>query len=105
MLADMTIGFGPFRETFLSRVALDRPSRIVVAYERGPFAHLRNLWEFRPADAGAEIAFEVERRGGDDQVGWLRLRRSCEQAQVVVGEPPVLPRLEPRRQRAQRRAG
>jgi coenzyme Q-binding protein COQ10 len=60
MLADMTIGFGPFRETFLSRVALDRPSRIVVAYERGPFAHLRNLWEFRPADAGAEIAFEVD---------------------------------------------
>ena len=37
MVADMTIGFGPFRESFTSRVALGRPDRLDVRYENGPF--------------------------------------------------------------------
>jgi len=31
LVADLTIGFGPFRESFTSRVRLDRPGRIDVS--------------------------------------------------------------------------
>ncbi len=43
------IGFKMFRETFTSRVKLDRPEqRIDVAYADGPFRHLNNHWHFAP---------------------------------------------------------
>ena len=48
LVADLTIGFGPFRETFTSRVTLDRPQRVKVRYETGPFRYLNNQWEFSP---------------------------------------------------------
>src|SRR5579875_2931168 len=46
--ADLTIGFGPFRESFTSRVTLERPTRVRVRYEKGPFRYLNNQWEFIP---------------------------------------------------------
>ena len=60
MLADMTIGFGPFRETFTSRVALERTERIMVRYENGPFRYLRNQWKFVPHSAGTLVDFDVD---------------------------------------------
>jgi coenzyme Q-binding protein COQ10 len=33
LVSDLTIGFGPFRESFTSRVTLDRPHRVTVRYE------------------------------------------------------------------------
>jgi coenzyme Q-binding protein COQ10 len=60
LLADLTIGFGPFRENFTSRVTLDRPNRVVVKYENGPFRYLNNQWNFSPRGSGAEVAFFVE---------------------------------------------
>ncbi len=36
LVADLTIGFGPFRETFTSRVTLDRPRRVEGALRKGP---------------------------------------------------------------------
>jgi coenzyme Q-binding protein COQ10 len=60
LLADLTIGFGPFRESFSSRVTLDRPNRVVVKYENGPFRYLNNQWNFSPHGAGAEVAFFVD---------------------------------------------
>ena len=60
MVADLTIGFGPFRESFTSRVALDRPQRIAVAYENGPFRYLTNHWIFEPAGEGCRIDFKVD---------------------------------------------
>ena len=51
LLSDLTIGFGPFRESFTSRVTLDRPHRVTVKYENGPFRYLNNQWEFAPHDA------------------------------------------------------
>jgi coenzyme Q-binding protein COQ10 len=60
LLADLTIGFGPFRESFTSRVTLDRPHRVVVKYENGPFRYLNNQWDFSPRGSGAEVAFFVE---------------------------------------------
>jgi coenzyme Q-binding protein COQ10 len=60
LVADLTIGFGPFRESFTSRVTLDRPHRVVVKYENGPFRYLNNQWDFSPRGSGAEVAFFVE---------------------------------------------
>ena len=60
LVADLTIGFGPFRETFTSRVTLDRPQRVKVKYENGPFRYLNNQWDFAPSDNGTEVAFFVD---------------------------------------------
>lgn len=60
LLADMTIGFGPFRESFSSRVALDRPHGMVVRYENGPFRYLTNQWTFTPDPAGCVVVFHVD---------------------------------------------
>lgn len=60
LVADLTIGFGPFRESFTSRVTLDRPSRVTVKYENGPFRYLNNQWDFTPRDNGTEVAFFVD---------------------------------------------
>ena len=48
LVADLTIGFGPFRESFTSRVALNRPREVRVRYENGPFRYLNNQWGFTP---------------------------------------------------------
>jgi coenzyme Q-binding protein COQ10 len=60
LVADLTIGFGPFRESFTSRVTLDRPNRVQVRYENGPFRYLNNQWDFRPHQNGTEVAFFVD---------------------------------------------
>lgn len=60
LLADLTIGFGPFRETFLSRVALERPRLVRVRYETGPFRYLNNEWDFLPHPRGTEVDFFVD---------------------------------------------
>jgi coenzyme Q-binding protein COQ10 len=60
LVADLTIGFGPFRESFTSRVALDRPSSAHVRYERGPFRYLNNRWTFTPHPQGCQVDFFVE---------------------------------------------
>jgi coenzyme Q-binding protein COQ10 len=60
LLADLTIGFGPFRESFTSRVALERPHRVRVRYENGPFRYLNNTWGFSPDPAGCKVDFFVD---------------------------------------------
>ncbi len=60
MIADMTIGFGPFRESFTSRVGLERPERIRVRYENGPFRYLNNQWIFQPDPRGCLVDFAVD---------------------------------------------
>lgn len=51
LIADMSIGYRSIRETFTTRVTLDRPRlRILVEYVDGPFRFLENRWAFRPAD-------------------------------------------------------
>jgi coenzyme Q-binding protein COQ10 len=60
LICDLTIGFGPFRETFTSRVTLDHPNRVKVTYEKGPFKYLNNQWDFRPHDNGTQVAFFVD---------------------------------------------
>jgi coenzyme Q-binding protein COQ10 len=52
ILADLIVGFGPLRETFTSRVALDRPRAIDVDYVEGPLKQLHNSWKFKPDGKG-----------------------------------------------------
>ena len=56
IVADLTIGFGPFRESFTSRVALDKPHSVKVKYEHGPFRYLNNNWMFDPDPPDAPSA-------------------------------------------------
>jgi coenzyme Q-binding protein COQ10 len=58
--ADLVIGFKMLRETFTSRVSLDRPATIEVDYQKGPFKHLKNLWEFKADGNGCQIDFYID---------------------------------------------
>ena len=60
LVADLTIGFGPFRESFTSRVNLERPTSVKVRYENGPFRYLNNQWTFQPHERGTEVDFFVD---------------------------------------------
>jgi coenzyme Q-binding protein COQ10 len=58
IVADMTVAYKFVRETFTSRVTLDRANlEILVEYLEGPFQKLNNRWTFRPA---GEHACDVE---------------------------------------------
>jgi coenzyme Q-binding protein COQ10 len=58
IIADMTVAYKFIRETFTSRVTLDRPKlEILVEYLEGPFQRMNNRWSFYPA---GERACEVE---------------------------------------------
>jgi coenzyme Q-binding protein COQ10 len=60
IVADMTVGYKALRETFTSRVTLDRPNRTIrVAYIDGPFRYLDNVWSFAPAEAGSYVDFAI----------------------------------------------
>jgi coenzyme Q-binding protein COQ10 len=61
IVADMTIAYKIIRETFTSRVTLDRAKlEILVEYLEGPFAKMNNRWSFRPAGEGAcEVEFFI----------------------------------------------
>jgi coenzyme Q-binding protein COQ10 len=60
LVADLTVGFGPFRESFTSRVTLDRPGHLTVRYENGPFRYLNNRWAFVGDPTGCLIDFFVD---------------------------------------------
>jgi len=59
IVADMTVAYKFIRETFTSRVTLDRPNlTILVEYLEGPFRRMNNRWTFRPvSDNGCEVEF------------------------------------------------
>ncbi|MCA1297034.1 type II toxin-antitoxin system RatA family toxin [Stappia indica] len=61
LVADMTVAYKMFRETFTSRVTLSPDRReILVEYLDGPFKHLENRWTFRPTGEGrSEIGFYI----------------------------------------------
>src|SRR5271155_1888047 len=68
IVADMTVAYKLLRETFASRVTLDRPNlQIVVEYLEGPFRRLNNRWSFRSVenrvcDVDFFIAYEFRSR-------------------------------------------
>jgi coenzyme Q-binding protein COQ10 len=61
LLADMSIGYKMIRESFTTRVALDRATlKILVEYVDGPFSHLENRWTFALAPTGCEVTFDID---------------------------------------------
>ena len=61
LVADMAIGYKMVRETFTSKVTIDRRSLTIRAdYLDGPFRTMENTWTFRPLEGGgSEIAFAI----------------------------------------------
>jgi coenzyme Q-binding protein COQ10 len=72
VLADMTVGYKAIRETFTSRVTLDRARhRIDVEYVDGPFRYLENRWSFKPHDKGCEVGFFISYEFASRMLGLL----------------------------------
>lgn len=61
LVADMTVGYKLLRETFTSKVTLDRPAlQIRADYLDGPFRALENSWNFSPlGPAECEVSFRI----------------------------------------------
>ncbi|WP_310620426.1 type II toxin-antitoxin system RatA family toxin [Flexibacterium corallicola] len=68
IVADMTVAYKFIRETFTSRVTLDKEAKeIFVEYLDGPFKHLENRWSFLAIDeqkstVGFYIDYEFKSR-------------------------------------------
>ena len=65
LVADLTIGFGPFRESFTSRVTMTPPDAaglcaIRTEYENAPFKYQHNRWTFTPDSQGCVVDFYVD---------------------------------------------
>jgi coenzyme Q-binding protein COQ10 len=73
IVAEMQVGYKAIRESFTSRVALDRPRlRILVEYVDGPFSHLENKWTFTELpDGGCEVGFSISYEFASRTLGLL----------------------------------
>lgn len=61
LVAAMDVGYKGIRETFTSRVALDRVVPSVRAdLVEGPFARLINRWDFAGTSGGCEVKFFID---------------------------------------------
>jgi len=62
LIADMTVAYKIVRETFTTKVVLDKAAGTIRAdYLDGPFKHLENIWTFTPVDAGScVIRFSID---------------------------------------------
>jgi coenzyme Q-binding protein COQ10 len=102
LVADMTVAYGPFRETFATQVALDRPKlTITSANLGGPFHHLDSLWSFAAEGAQAcvvrfSIDYEFRSRllgaamGSVFDIAFRKFASAFEaRADAVYGRAPV----------------
>ena len=61
IIADLTIGKGPFKDTYKSDVKFDKKNNsIYVTNINGPLKYLDNKWTFKDHKEGAEIYFDVD---------------------------------------------
>ena len=61
IIADLTIGKGPFKDTYKSDVKFNKDnSSINVTNIGGPLRHLENNWKFIESDKGTEILFDID---------------------------------------------
>ena len=61
IIADLTIGKGPFKDTYKSEVKFNKKdSSIKVINIGGPLNHLENIWYFIEHENGTEISFEID---------------------------------------------
>jgi coenzyme Q-binding protein COQ10 len=61
IVADLTIGKGPFKATYKSDVKFDKDSDIIqVTNIKGPLKYLNNKWFFLERDSFTEIFFDID---------------------------------------------
>ena len=61
IIADLTIGKGPFKDTYKSDVKFNKnDSTIKVTNIGGPLNHLENTWHFKEQENGTEISFDID---------------------------------------------
>ena len=61
IIADLTIGKGPFKDTYKSDVRFDKVKSIInVTNIGGPLNHLENNWKFIESDNSTEILFDID---------------------------------------------
>ena len=61
IVADLTIGKGPFKDTYKSDVKYNKKeSSIFVTNLDGPLKHLENTWHFKEENNFTEVSFEVD---------------------------------------------
>jgi coenzyme Q-binding protein COQ10 len=62
VVSEMAVAYKMIRQTFTSRVTLDRPNlKILVEYLDGPFSRLQNRWTFHPTGEGScTVEFFIE---------------------------------------------
>ena len=61
IIADLTIGKGPFKDTYKSDVKFNKKDNsIKVTNIGGPLNHLENTWLFSDHDNGTEIYFDID---------------------------------------------
>ena len=61
IIADLTIGKGPFKDTYKSDVKFNKKdSTIKVTNIGGPLNHLENTWQFKEQKGGTEISFDID---------------------------------------------
>jgi coenzyme Q-binding protein COQ10 len=61
IIADLTIGKGPFKDTYKSDVKFDkRNDSIIVTNIDGPLNHLKNNWYFSDQDKKTKIFFDID---------------------------------------------
>ena len=61
IIADLSIGKGPFKDTYKSDVKLNKKDNsIYVTNLDGPLKHLENKWHFKEMDNFTEVSFDVD---------------------------------------------
>jgi coenzyme Q-binding protein COQ10 len=61
IVADLTIGKGPFKDTYKSDVKFNKKDNsIKVTNIGGPLNHLENIWLFSDQEKGTEISFNID---------------------------------------------
>jgi coenzyme Q-binding protein COQ10 len=103
VISEMTVSFKLVKETFATRVTLDRANRkILVEYVSGPFSSLENRWTFEPSrdggcDVGFFIAYEFKSRmlgllmGSMFDTAFARMSSAFEKrADTIYGRKPAV---------------
>lgn len=103
IVADMTVSFKLVRESFTSRVTLDRANlKILVEYLQGPFSNLENRWTFEAkagdaCDVGFFLAYEFKSRmlallmGSMFDAAFARFSTAFEKrADAIYGRKPAV---------------
>ena len=61
IVADLTIGKGPFKDTYKSDVKFNKKEdSIYVTNLDGPLNHLENKWQFKEENNLTEVSFEID---------------------------------------------